>query len=86
MKILKVFIFLVLVPLVLGIFGEELFDSTSSILIPLLFSVSIVGSVLTVILNYKSGTKKISWFLVGLLFIVINLVLLFLLVNFHPGF
>jgi len=86
MKILKVFIILILVPLVLGIFGEELFNSASGVLIPLLFSVSIVGSVLTMVINHKSGNKKISWYLIGSLFIVINLILLFLLVSFHPGF
>jgi len=86
MRISKVFIVFVLVPLILGIFGEELFNSASDILIPVLLSVSTVGSVLTIIINHRSGAKKLSWYLIGPLFIIINLVLLFLLVSFHPGF
>lgn len=86
MTIKKVFIILVLAPLILGIFGEELFNSVSGILIPLLLSVSIIGSVLIITINHKSGSKKVAWYLIGSLFIIINLVLLFLLVSFHPGF
>ena len=86
MKILKIFIILVLAPLILGIFGEEIFGPGSNTLISILFSISIVGAVLVVVTNYRSGVKKIYWYIISSLFLVVNVSLLYLLVNFHPGF
>src|SRR3989338_3085981 len=96
MSIIKVFIFSVMIPLVLGVFGEELFQSSSDVsssdvsssdvLIPLLFSLSALGSLVVIVINYQSMAKKIHWYLVSSGFIIINLVLIFLFFNFHPGF
>ena len=83
--IYKVFIFFVLTPLVLGILGEELFRSNDEVLTPILLAISLLGAISIFIVNYRS-TKKIPWYFVGSLFVIINSLLLYLFYNFRPGF
>ncbi|OGM96732.1 MAG: hypothetical protein A3B86_04850 [Candidatus Yanofskybacteria bacterium RIFCSPHIGHO2_02_FULL_38_22b] len=84
-SLIKIFITFVFLPLVLGVFGEELFKSASNILTPTFLFISIIGSFVIVWLN-KGGIRKISWYLISSVFILINLILLFLFFSFHPGF
>lgn len=85
-NITNIFIVLVLIPLILGIFGEEIFGYNSDALISLFFIVSIVGSIWIIFTNHKLGFKKTNWYIIASLSIVINLILLFLVASFHPGF
>ncbi|KKT82718.1 MAG: hypothetical protein UW79_C0002G0035 [Candidatus Yanofskybacteria bacterium GW2011_GWA2_44_9] len=85
MKMVSVLIIAVLLPIILGVFGEELFGSLSSTVTPLLLAVSLVGSVVLISLNFRT-TGKPLWYFLGGLFVVVNAVLLFLFFNFYPGF
>ena len=80
----KYFIFIVLVPLFLGIFSEELFGSTGAYHLFFL-TTSFLGSIFLIIFNHKTFKIKI-WYLIGSFFVLINFILLFLSYNFHPGF
>jgi len=83
-NILRLLIILMLVPVLLGVFGEELLGGASDTLIPIFFLIAMASSATICSIYFRSKSKKLIWFSLFIFFI--NLILLFLFYNFHPGF
>lgn len=83
---LKILLLAVVAPIVAGFFGEELSGNLYRIFVPLLFGVSIVGSMAIIRLNQRTLSGKSAWYIMAFICIAISALLLYLFYNFHPGF